>query len=96
MGKGKSPGPEELKFVYEMIADGYSDKDILAKFNGDKLKAEAFMDAYFLTEERKIKQTEQLFDPNGPVMKQMNREFEEAIKEESTPVWKRIVNKIRK
>ena len=32
MGKGKSPTSNELKFVYEMIAEGYSDTDILAKY----------------------------------------------------------------
>ena len=32
MGKGQSPTPNELKFVYELLAEGYSDTDILAKY----------------------------------------------------------------
>ena len=32
MGKGKSPTPNELKFVYELIAEGWNDTDILAKY----------------------------------------------------------------
>lgn len=33
MGKGKSPTPNELKFIYEMIAEGSYDTDILAKYD---------------------------------------------------------------
>ena len=32
MGKGQSSTPNELKFIYEMLAEGYSDTDILAKY----------------------------------------------------------------
>ena len=32
MGKGQSSTPSELKFIYEMLAEGYSDTDILAKY----------------------------------------------------------------
>lgn len=33
MGKGQSPTPNELKFVYELLAEGFSDVDILAKYD---------------------------------------------------------------
>ena len=36
MGKGQQPTPNELKFIYEMISEGYSDTDILSKY--DELK----------------------------------------------------------
>ena len=32
MGKGQSPTPSELKFIYTLLAEGYSDADILAKY----------------------------------------------------------------
>ena len=32
MGKGNQPTPEELKFVYKMLDEGYSDADILGKY----------------------------------------------------------------
>ena len=32
MGKGQGPAPSELKFVYKILAEGYSDTDILAKY----------------------------------------------------------------
>ncbi len=32
MGKNEKAGPEELRFIYKMIADGYSDTDILREY----------------------------------------------------------------
>jgi hypothetical protein len=33
MGKGQSPTSSELKFIYELLAEGYSDADILKKYD---------------------------------------------------------------
>ena len=32
MGKGQSPTADELKFVYDLLAQGYSDTDIIGKY----------------------------------------------------------------
>ena len=32
MGKGQSPTADELQFVYRLLAQGYSDTDIIKKY----------------------------------------------------------------
>jgi hypothetical protein len=58
MGKGQSPTADELKFVYDLLAQGYSDTDIIGKYEElnrhDKLGTlQSRQDVRFIRQRRK-------------------------------------------
>ncbi len=67
---------------------------LLKKFNGDVGRAAKFMDAYIISQEWANKEVEKMFDPEGEVMKTMNKEFYEYVDFLELPWWKRVLVKV--
>lgn len=77
MGKGQSPTPNELKFIYEMLAAGYSDTDILANY--DELKKHGKLGGLPCREDvRFIRQRRKEFEAARSIL-------EDTIKQQADP-----------
>jgi len=68
MGKGQSPTPSELEFIYELFDKGYSDTDVLAEYQ--KLKEHGMLGKLPLREDiRFIRQRRKEFETSQRIIK---------------------------
>jgi len=67
-------------------------EQVLAKFGGDEAKADAFMEAFVISQKSKLKETQALFNPNGKFMRFIAEQLESSL----ISPWKRVLNKFTK
>ena len=74
---------------------GITEEMLLKKFNGNKIKAAQFAAAYTGAMEVTNEEIKKLFDPEGPVMKKIDKDFGEYVDYMSLPWWKKVAFKLR-
>ena len=64
---------------------------ILKKFDGNEKEARVFMQALVDSEKQKLKETKELFNPEGETMKNLDKELDRAAYVSFAPFWKRTL-----